>query len=343
MELVIWSLIFVISVCGLIKASDWLVLGFYKFARVFEVNASRTHLSAALMGVALPELAASMAAVMQGKPELVASLAIGSSIVNILLVIGLSALAAGSVSLKKEQIDNDLPLFIAAVAAFYFIAADGSINMLEGIVMILMFFMYSSYIAASCPRRDITTKDIITPELLDGLSAAQVIKILPTRFEKKLETLFSFQKQSWGKTLLLLFGGAGILFVASNFAIGSLSAISNNNLPLAVSVMIVLSIGTALPEMFASLRAVSSPGRERLTIGNLFAATVANLLLVCGLSSLSAPLVLGAPVLTVGLPFLIASSLLMAISVIPGKINSGQGALFLFLYFIFFVKILGLF
>ena len=342
--LIIWSLIFVVSACALIKASDWLVLGLQKVARMSGSRAVRTGLHVALVGVALPELAAAIAAVMQGQPELAVALVIGSSIANILLVTGLSALAGGPLALKKEYLEIDLPLFVASVAAFYLIAADGSINRFEGIVMILMFFVYSFHVFSSRPRRDITAHDIITPELLGGPAVARMVEMLPTRLEKKLESAAGVIKHPWWKAAVFLFGGAALLVVAANLTIESLSGISDNlgSISVAVTAMVILAIATALPELFGSLEAVRMK-KDGLTIGNLFAATTVNLLLVCGVASLFMPLVFGGLVLSVGLPFLAVAALLLTVSAIPGKINSGEGALFLFLYFIFFVKLLGLF
>jgi len=347
MELLIWSLIFIVSVCALIKAADWLVLGLQKAAHILGSRTIQTGLPVALIGVAMPELAASIAAVLQGQPELAVALVVGSSIANILLVTGISALIGGPLALKKEYLELDLPLFAASVAAFCFIAADGSINRFEGAVMILMFIVYSCYVFSSRPRRDITARDIITPELLGGPAMARIVEMLPTRLEKKLEAATGAVKHPWWKAATFLFGGAALLVVAANFTIESLAGISEFigefiSTPGVITVMIVLAISTALPELFGSLEAVRTK-RDGLTIGNLFAATTVNLLLVCGVASQFTTLVFGGVVLAVGLPFLAAAALLLAVSVIPGKINSGEGALFLFLYFLFFVKLLGLF
>jgi len=347
MELIIWSLVFVVSVCALIKAADWLVLGLQKVARISGSRAMQAGLPAALIGVALPELAAAIAAVVQGYPEVAVALVIGSSIANILLVTGVSALTGGPLALKKEYIELDLPLFAASVMAFCFVAADGTINRFEGVVMILMFFVYSFYVFSLRPRRDITARDIITPELLGGPAIARIVEMLPTRLEKKLEAVTGAEKHPWWKAAIFLFGGAAFLVVAANFTVDSLMGISGNKLIMvsgAVTAMIVLAIATALPELFGSLDAIRAK-KDGLTLGNLFAATTVNLLLVCGVASLFAPLAFGsaAVILSVGLPFLAAAALLLVIAAITGKINSGEGALFLFLYFIFFVKLLGLF
>jgi len=103
MELIIiWSLIFIISVCALIKASDWLVLGLRRVVPLFGMRESDIALPAALIAVALPEMGVALAAALEGKAEVAIAVVIGSSIANILLVTGLAAFSAGPLLLKKN-------------------------------------------------------------------------------------------------------------------------------------------------------------------------------------------------------------------------------------------------
>jgi len=343
MELIIiWSLIFIISVCALIKASDWLVLGLRRVVPLFGMRESDIALPAALIAVALPEMGVALAAALEGKAEVAIAVVIGSSIANILLVTGLAAFSAGPLLLKKEYTQIDLPLFISSVAVFFLAAFDGRINAFEGVLMILMFFVYIAY--SSRPRHGVTAHDMITPELIGSASSVRVLQILPTRLEKKLEKIAAANGRSLWKAGIWIFGGALLLFVAASFlTMESLSGISDRlQISAAITAMIVLSIGTAMPEIFGGA-AVVRGRKSNLTLGNLFAATAADLLLVCGAAALLTPLVFGGTVLAVGLPFLAVAALLLTIAALSGRIDAGQGLLFLFVYFFFFVKILELF
>jgi len=208
-----------------------------------------------------------------------------------------------------------------------------------------MFFTYIVYAYSSRSRRGFTARDVITPELLGTSAAARIVQMLPTRLERKLEAVSGSGGHSLLKAGVFLFGGAALLVVAANLTVSSLLGISDNeNLAIsaALAAMIVLSIGTAMPELFGSMSVVRDRKGE-LTLGNLFAATIANLLLVCGVASLFTPLVFGGIVLSVGLPFLALAAVLLTIAAITGRISSAQGMLFLLLYFLFFVKLLELF
>jgi cation:H+ antiporter len=141
----------------------------------------------------------------------------------------------------------------------------------------------------------------------------------------------------------MLFCAAGLIALAANFTIESLAQISRILIiPGAVVAMMALSIGAVLPELFNSL-AVIAKKKQEVIMGNVFAAVTINLLLVCGISALFMPLPIDSAILTVGMPFLAVSAGLLVISSFSRKINFGEGLVYLFLYFLFFVKLFNLF
>ncbi len=339
MELIIWSFIFIISLYALIKAADWLTAGIQKIA-----GGSGAGIIAASVCVVLPELAAALAAVTQGLPELAVAIVIGSSIANILLVTGVGAISAKSIQIKKEHVDQDLPLFVASIAFFYFIAQDGSINFLEGMLALVVFFVYAVYVFSSNRRPMLTPRDIITPESIGG-AMMKLVEVIPTRLEKGFEHIKTSGKHSLSKTAVLLVGGAIILVIAANFTIESLVAISKDKemlIPATVTAMIVLAAAAVLPEIFAGL-AVARKKRYEIIMGNVFSFVTINLLLVTGAAALFMALPVKNEVMEIGLPFLVGSAAILTVSSISHSINFGEGIMYLFLYLLFFVKLFGLF
>ncbi len=336
MELLIWSVIFIVSLVALVKAADWIVQG----AQAALGKSGTAAMAALAVGAALPELAAALAAVSRHRPELAAAAVIGASIANILLVVGALAVFAKGLLVKKEYLEADAPMLAAGAAVFYFIAADGAINPLEGLLLAVIFFVYAAYVFPAGRRRDLTPVDLITPGNI-GSGVVQLVEMVPTRVERMLGKI-SGGGPFW-KTLLLLLAGVALLVVAANFAVDSLVNISGIlAIPATITTMVVLAAAAALPELFAGLAIIRKKQRE-LTLGNIFAATTANLLLVCGLAALFTPLPLDGVTRLVGLPFLAVSAGLLVVSAFAKKIGFGQGMMFLFLYFLFFVKLFNLF
>lgn len=334
MELLIWSVIFIVSLVALLKAAGWFGAA---AARIFGL-AANSRFAAAPIAAALPELALSLAAVLAGRPELAAAIVIGSSIANILLVVGLSAVAAKSLPVKREQIDLDAPLLVAALAIFYFAARDGEVVFWEGALMAAAFLACAFFVLFRGRPREFTPRDIIEPGFL--AAGRNIVEIVGVRFSRGLE---SFSGKSFGAAVFLALAAAALLALAANFAIGSLDNIAAIiKRPGAALAMAALALASALPELLSSLEIIRKR-RYEMMLGNVFASTTVNLLLVCGISALFSPLPLGREVLNIGLPFFAAAAGLLTVSAFSRKINNGQGMMFLFLYFLFLAKVFNLF
>ncbi|UMX47966.1 MAG: hypothetical protein L7H18_00260 [Candidatus Nealsonbacteria bacterium DGGOD1a] len=337
-ELLIWSVIFIVAAAALIKAADWLAAGAQRLA----AGGREPDLAAASIALALPELALALAAVTLGLPELVVPLAVGSTIANILLVAGASVMAAKGLPVKKEYIDLDAPLLAAAAAIFFTVACDGEVNRFEGLLMAVIFFVYTIYIFSRSNRTGLTPRDIITPAAIAS-SGQKLVEAVGARFDRGFEMIKNASRQNFFKALFLSLAGAGLLVFAANVAIKSLISVAAiiQIFP-AMLAMTVLAAATSLPELFSSLATIRRK-RYEMSLGNVFASNTVNLLLVCGVAAMFLPLPFEGAALTVGLPFLAISVGLLIISSFSRKINFGEGIMFLFLYFLFIVKIFNLF
>jgi len=334
-ELIIWSLIFIISVAALVKAANWISLA----AQRVVGGDTESDFAVAAVAAALPELAVATAAVLQDRPELAVAIIIGSSLANILMVIGASALAAKKITVKNDYFDDDLPFFAAGIALFYFIARDGQIVFYEGLLMLGAFFVYAICMLTAS-RRALTPHGIITPQAIKN-GGAKLMEFVGARIERSLEA--GGEKYSLWKISLMIAGGALVLIFASHFAVDSLVNVSDILLVSAtVMAMFVLGFGAALPELSGNLAVIRKKQHE-LVLGNIFASTALNLFLVVGMAAMLAPLPIDGATLFVGLPFMIAAAVLLAVSAFSRRISSGQGLIYLLVYFLFFAKLFNLF
>jgi len=334
-EFFIWLAVFAIFLVALIKAAELIAAGTQKLVG----DASGSDMAVAAIGAALPEAAAAAVAVLQGWPELAMAIVIGSSIANILLVVGVSALAAKSLTIRKDHIGTDLPLFAASAVLFYFVAQDGKVVFWEGLLMLIVFFVYAVGVLSNA-RRELTPRDVINPSMI-GAAGARLMETVGTRIERGLERVAHRRDNFW-KISLMVLGGAILLAVSAHITIEALVNISYDWVAPTAMAMVVLAVAAAVPELTNSLKVIRRK-RYEVALGNIFAATTANLLLVTGVAAMFAPLPLDGATLIVGLPFFVASTGLLLVSAFSGKVNFGQGLMYLFLYFLFFVKLFGLF
>ena len=342
MTLIIWSLIFILSLIILLKSADWLTEGMIRLSCDLKLPAFLTGLLVISLGTSLPELSAGLVSVSRARPELAVAIAIGSTIANILLIVGVSVISAKTLIVRDRLIDVDASLFATSVVLFVFAARDGVINALEGIILLIAFGVYALYLFGERGNGDLTSSDLITPELLDKNTGAKMMEVLPTRLEKKKSlgaAPASFDLMTW---LVMIVGILGLI-VGSLFVVDALVNIADLvNVSGTLVGMTMLAIGVALPELFVAITAASKKTFE-LALGNVFGSSIINLLLVVGVCSLFGALPLDPLTFTIGLPFLLAAAILLIVSGISKKIHSWEGVMYLLVYFFFIVKLFNLF
>ena len=86
------------------------------------------------LGTSLPELAVGLDAVYQGSPALAVGNIVGTNLVNILVILGLSALIR-PIAFERRTLRFDLPAMTAACLALWLLARDGSLSRVDGTVL----------------------------------------------------------------------------------------------------------------------------------------------------------------------------------------------------------------
>jgi len=332
--LILWILIFILSLAILVKSADWFVESAEKIGLALKISPFIIGVTIVAIGTSFPELASSVAATLKGATEIVAANTVGSNVANILLIVGLSAVAARALIVRRSLIDLDAPLLGAATFLFIFVMWDKEIVFGEGILLILGFLIYLLY--AIFHRRE---KEEETPEAVEVLPSRVERREIEAKIEPKPEKP---EKLNFRVFLFLILGMAG-LAVGANYTIEAMLKISDI-LKIATSLVAItaLAIGTSLPELVVSIRAASKKKYE-IALGNIFGSNVFNILLVAGIPALIRPLVVDELTFGIGLPFLVIATLLFIISGISRRIHIWEGAMYLLLYILFIVKLCGLF
>lgn len=328
--LILWILIFILSLAILVKSADWFVESAEKIGLALKISPFIIGVTIVAIGTSFPELASSIAATLKGATEIVAANTVGSNVANILLIVGLSAIAARALIVRRSLIDLDAPLLGVATFLFIFVMWDKEIVFGEGILLILGFLIYLLYTIFH--RREPEE----TPEAAEVLPSRVERREIEAKIEKKPEKL------NFRVFLFLILGMAG-LAVGANYTIEAMLKISDI-LKIATSLVAItaLAIGTSLPELVVSIRAASKKKYE-IALGNIFGSNVFNILLVAGIPALIRPLVVDELTFRIGLPFLVIATLLFIISGISRRIHIWEGAMYLLLYILFIVKLCGLF
>ena len=140
------SLLTILGVVGIIMGSRFVVDGASTIAEILGVSQRMISLTIVALGTSLPELATSIAATRKGEYDIAIGNVIGSNIFNIGIVVGLPvALLGGINSITFSYVDLGV-LLVASLVLFIFSFNDRKITKPEGIMMLLLFLTYYSYV-----------------------------------------------------------------------------------------------------------------------------------------------------------------------------------------------------
>lgn len=308
--LIFWILVFLVSLFALVKGSDWLLMSAEKIGLRIGLSPFIIGVTIIAMGTSLPELISSLVAVFQGVGEIVSANAIGSNIANILLIAGAAAVIGRRLAVTKDLIDLDLPLIAISTTIFVFLAIDGQITIFESIFLLITYGIYLSF--------SLVYKDE------DYDSRVRRPRLRATDF-------------------LTLFIGVAGLAIGAKYLVDSIIALSGIlNITAGVITITAVALGTSLPELLVSVKAALRHQSE-IALGNIFGSNIFNMLVVVGLPGVFGTLSLDTKTLAIGIPFLIAATLLFVVSGISRRIHVQEGSLYLLLYVVFIVKLFDLF
>jgi cation:H+ antiporter len=309
MTIFFWIIIFVVSLTALLKSSDLLIDSSEKIGLRIGLSPFIIGVTIVAFGTSLPELVASFVAVSQGVTDVVTGNAIGSNIANILLVVGVAAIVGKNLRVTKNLIDLDLPLLAISTGIFFMTAADGKITLIESVVLLSTYVVYLFYTLKY--NEDEESKE-----------------------EKPVITTMDIIK---------LFIGIAGLSLGAKFLIDSIVNISDVfNIATGVIAVTAVAIGTSLPELIVSVKAVLK-GKAEVALGNVFGSNIFNILVVIGLPGIFSVLVIDPMTFSIGIPVLIMSTVLFVISGISKRIHAQEGWLYIILYIVFISKLFELF
>jgi cation:H+ antiporter len=244
---------------GLIFGADFIVNQSERIALRFNISEFIIGSTLIALGTSLPEMAASMAASFEGKPEIAIANAVGSNIMNITLVLAVIFL----ISKPSHWIESSKPTrdFFAKdsiwalmpILMFLLMAIDGEIGKFDATLLFVLMLAYLLFLFQDARNDEVEEVD------------------------QELRKDFS-----WLKSISLLFVGFTLVVIGASFAIDSASNIA---LSFGVSEwiigVVVIAFGTSLPELIVSVTAVIK-GKVGMAIGNIIGSNLANTTMVIG-------------------------------------------------------------
>ena len=305
---------FVLGLLLLLFGAEALVRGASRLAAAAGVSALVIGLTVVAFGTSAPELAVSVGAVLSGNggADVAVGNVVGSSIFNVLAILGLSAVIAPLV-IDQQLVRVDVPLMILASALVFAMSRDGIIGRGEGLILFAGIVAYTGFAIRNGRR--------------EGLAVAA-----------EYEAAFG-QPARGGRAMAVNLGllvlGLAMLLVGSRWLVeGAVSVARHLGISELVIGLTIISAGTSLPELATSAMA-SLRGERDIAAGNVIGSNLFNILCVLGATASVAPGGLAVSPAAVGfdIPVMLAAAVAcLPIFFVGNKISRWNGWLFLGYY-----------
>ncbi|MBO5408324.1 MAG: calcium/sodium antiporter [Clostridia bacterium] len=257
MEVLVQLLLVAVGFTMLVKGADWFVDGSSGIARKFGIPQLIIGLTIVAMGTSAPEAAVSISAALKGSADITVGNIVGSNILNVLIILGLSA-AITPLAVAKSTVRVDIPVVLLASALLLILGWSGTLNWICGLVLLVVFVLYLSYLMI------------------------QAIKNKETKEEEE-------KNLSIWKALLLTAVGLVLIVWGSNVTVDAATALARIwGLSERFIGLTIVALGTSLPELFTSVIAARK-GNADIAIGNIVGSNIFNILFVVGISALITP------------------------------------------------------
>ncbi|PQB09057.1 hypothetical protein BST83_01565 [Polaribacter filamentus] len=244
----------------LILGGNWLLKSAVALSLKLEIPKIIIGMTVVSFATSAPELIVSINAALNGSSDLALGNVIGSNIANLGLVLGITLLL-GSMHITKSFYKVDWPIMMIASALLYlFLYTDKVIEQFEGIILFSLLIIFLIYLLKY-------QKTAVIDELPEDDVPLPIYKTV----------------------LFFVLGGLG-LYGGSELLIKGATALAlEYGVTERVIAVTIVSIGTSIPELTASIIAVIKK-EKAISLGNLIGSNIFNVFAVLGITSIITPI-----------------------------------------------------
>ena len=244
-----------------------IVSGGVSLAKRLRISSMIIGLTVVAYGTSTPELAAALLAAFSSHTELILGNIIGSNISNVGMVIGISAIFA-PLLISKITVRKWLPIMIGVSLLVVAMSYDGEISQIDGFILIVALIGFTIFTIKTVKRQGSLENQNTESEHVEG-------ELFLSRY--KIETL--------PKALALVGLGIVLLFLGGHFTVNGAVAVAESlGLSQLVIGIIIVGIGTSLPELITSIIAIARKQVD-IGVGNIVGSNIYNILLILGIAA----------------------------------------------------------
>lgn len=251
----------VAGLVSLVLGAELLVRGASRLAVSFGVSPLVVGLTVVAFGTSAPEAAVSVQSALAGSSDIGLGNVVGSNILNVLLVLGLSA-AIMPLVVSARLVRLDVPIMVGVSFLLLLLALNGVIGRIDGALLLTGLALYTGYSVRRSRRGGGGEGEASGSERAGGSKVLQVLYVL---------------------------AGLGLLVLGSRWLVnGAVTVAEAFGLSELIVGLTVVAFGTSLPEIATSVVAAFRGARD-MAVGNIVGSCIFNVLFVLGLAGLIAP------------------------------------------------------
>ncbi len=303
------AVIMAIGFFMLIKGADWFVDGASGIASKLGIPQLVIGLTIVAMGTSAPETAVSLSSALKGNAGICIGNVIGSNILNVLVILGVSALLV-NLKVAASTVRYEIPYMIfITIVLLLFGYTDSEISLFEGAVLWVLFIVYLAYLFVMAKKNKVSDDTVHK-----NISIWRLI----------LYVVLGLVLIVWGSDVT----------VDSATAIAEMIGISDRFIGLTI-----VALGTSLPELVTSVTAAKR-GNADIAIGNIVGSNIFNILFVIGTTAFITPVVFAQNFL-VDTVIAVFTGLILWVGIFKKRMMGRKlGAIMLLGYAVYFVWLL---
>lgn len=294
--------------CGvLVKSADYLVRSLTKIAEYFKLTEFAIGFIVVAFATSIPELFVGITAALDGTPSLSLGNVIGANILDLTIVIGVAALLSRGIKVESPSIRTDTAYTFLITLLPLILMADRELSRLDGCLLLVVFGFYMINIFRQEHR---------FRELLGSVSRKEFVHSLAVM------------------VFALLF-----IFASARYVVKYASLIAEDlSIPPILVGLIIISLGTTLPELTFESRAVMRK-HGYMALGDLLGSVVINTTLVLGVVALIHPVQADYTLFITSAAFMVVVGFIFMTFVESEKYISWQEGVALILLYVLFVVV----
>lgn len=312
MDILLQFVLLVVGFAMLMKGADWFVDGASKIADKFGIPHLVIGLTIVAFGTSAPEAAVSISAALKGSNDLAVSNVLGSNIMNVLLILGLSSIIY-PLAVKATTIKFDIPfVFAVSLLMLVFGQMGSAIGRVDGIIFWILLIIYCIYMVQLTKKGQAQVEDIEEADANDKV---------------------------WKLLLLILVGGAMIVWGA-DITVDAATAIALRfGMSERLIGLTIVAFGTSLPELVTSCMAAKKKETD-IAVGNIVGSNLFNILFVLGTTAVIKPIPYSTAYLFDNIVAIVVMIVLWLLALKDKKLKRSGGIVMLLLYAAYFVNLL---